>query len=70
MASIHGAAGSSFVGLLAARGCMATPAPGCRFAHSREATLSFQQDVNFLPLDVISVSRLAGAVWINDTEEP
>jgi len=35
-ASTHGAAGSSFVGLLAARGCKALPAPGCRCARSRE----------------------------------
>jgi hypothetical protein len=36
-ASIHGVAGSSFVGLLAARGCKALPAPGCHFARSRSS---------------------------------
>lgn len=35
-ASILGAPGSSFVGLLAARGCKALPAPGCRLARTRE----------------------------------
>ena len=49
-ASIHGAAGSSFVGLLAARCCKALPAPGCHCARSRSCGKLFHHTIIVLAI--------------------